>query len=249
MATWSVRLGEALTPPRHRGTEVLDAPDVSWELRQRSHRDIALSNTLLGGSRAIAAGLRDLMRRTPNRPLTLLDVGSGSGSTAVIARKEAKRARIDLTFIGLDVNPRLARLASRDGHGICGTALALPFATASVDVVLGSLLLHHFEGTELMALIREMDRVARCGVVVHDLRRSRIAAAGLWALSFPLAFHRVSRHDGVTSVRRGFTVEDLRGAIKDAVGMPPVVTKRMGYRLLASWIPTRTALHGAREAE
>ena len=92
-----------------------------------------------------------------------------------------------------------------------------------------SQVLHHFSASEAAKLLREMDRVARVRVVVSDLRRSWIAAAGLWLVSFPLRFHAVSRHDGVVSVMRGFTPEELADTVKDAVA-------RKASRAQASWI-------------
>ena len=82
-----------------------------------------------------------------------------------------------------------------------------------------------------------MDRVARVRVVVSDLRRSWIAAAGLWLVSFPLGFHAVSRHDGVVSVLRGFTPEELADTVSEAVAQKPVVRRRRGFRVTASWAP------------
>jgi hypothetical protein len=82
-----------------------------------------------------------------------------------------------------------------------------------------------------------MHRVARERVVVSDLRRSYLAAAGFWAASWPLGFHPISRHDGVVSVFRGFTADDLQRAVRDAVGVAPAVTRRLGWRVTTSWSP------------
>ncbi|KAB2862802.1 MAG: methyltransferase domain-containing protein [Anaerolineae bacterium] len=131
--------------------------------------------------------------------------------------------------------------ASANGHlGVCGDALALPFPTGSIDLVACSLLAHHFPADPLRTLLRELDRVARHRVVVVDLRRSWVAAAGIWLASFPLGFHPISRHDGRVSVLRAFTPAELRRHITDATGAHATVTKRAGYRLLATWCPAAT---------
>lgn len=226
-----------LTPSRRRGVEILDAPGVDPALRRRSHRDIALSNRLLGGSRAMARALREALRDAPARQLSFLDVGTGSGEALDLAHRVAAAEGASLQAIALDLDERLLRTCAARGPGVCASALALPLADRAVDVVLCSLLLHHFTGDELQQVVRELDRVARHRIIVHDLRRSWIAAAGLWALSFPLAFHPVSRHDGVTSVLRGFTAPELAGIVERATGTRPVVARRLGYRLVASWDP------------
>ncbi|MEO5567663.1 MAG: methyltransferase domain-containing protein, partial [Gemmatimonadaceae bacterium] len=123
---------------------------------------------------------------------------------------------------------------------VCGNVRALPFRDGSVDVVVCSQLLHHFQAHELGPVVRELNRVARALVVISDLRRSWLAAAGFWLASYPLNFHPVTRHDGVVSVFRGFTAKELHDAVVDATGIAPRVERRLGFRLTASWTP-RTA--------
>src|SRR6476659_5436344 len=55
-----------------------------------------------------------------------------------------------------------------------GDGLALPYPDRSFDVVHASMVLHHLTVDEALRLIREMARVARLGVVVNDLERSRL---------------------------------------------------------------------------
>jgi SAM-dependent methyltransferase len=237
MAGWSVRLGRLVTPPRQRGVEILDSPGVDVAVLRRSHRDIALSNALLGGTRAIGAALREAMAQAPDGTLSLVDVGTGSGAILDVAVREGARAGIRLRCIALDLDERLVRGCARRASGVCASALALPFADRSIDIVMCSLLLHHFTGDDLLRAVAELDRVARHRVIIHDLRRSWIAAAGLWTVSFPLAFHPVSRHDGVVSVLRGFTGAELSALIGRAIGAEPRVARRLGFRLIASWSP------------
>jgi len=226
-----------LTPPRRRGAEILDAPDVDPLLVTRSLADVARANALFGGLSSALDELKETMSDLP-RCATLLDVGTGLGDIPCRARKLAQQNGVDLTTIGLDSALELTR-ASRQAvsFAVCGDALSLPFANRSVDVVMCSQVLHHFAGADAVTLLREMNRVARVRVVVSDLRRSWIAAAGLWLVSFPLRFHAVSRHDGVVSVLRGFTPEELVDTVNDAVARKPVVHRRRGFRITASWAP------------
>ncbi|HEX5577955.1 MAG TPA: methyltransferase domain-containing protein, partial [Gemmatimonadaceae bacterium] len=117
-------------------------------------------------------------------------------------------------------------------------ALRLPFRDRSVDIVLASQVLHHFTETQASLLVREMHRVARKAVVISDLRRSFLAAAGLWAGSFPLRFHPVSRHDGVVSVMRGFVPRELVEIVEDATAVRVDVRRRLGFRLTTHWSKT-----------
>lgn len=224
-----------LTPDRRRGFEYLDDPGVDADVRERSIRDLVRSNTLLGGANAL---LRELARtlRPAGTPAVLLDVGTGLADLPRRAATVAARAGVALTTIGYDAAASLLR-ADRGAvsHVVCGDALALPFAARSVDLVTCSQVLHHFERAQAVRLVREMHRVARHAVIVSDLRRSWIAVTGFWLVSYPLGFHPITRHDGVTSILRGFTTPELASIVAEGSGAVPVVTRHAGFRLTARW--------------
>jgi hypothetical protein len=106
--------------------------------------------------------------------------------------------------------------------------------TGSVDLVVCSQVLHHFERDGAVRLVREMRRVARRALIVSDLRRSWIAMTGFWLVSFPLGFHPVTRHDGALSVLRGFTAVELGDIVRAGAGAVPRVTRHPGFRLTAT---------------
>lgn len=226
-----------LTPARRRGFEILDDPSVDPAVRLQSMGDVARSNRWLGGLRAASAEVRDAIERFPrDAPITLLDVGTGLADIPHEAARCARQLGIHLTTIGLDgASTVLLEARRRTSCAVCASAFALPFADRSIDVVMCSQLLHHFADDDVARVLRELDRVARREVIVSDLRRSWIAAAGFWLVSFPLRFHRVTRHDGVVSVLRGFTAGELREMVRDAVAAAPTITRRLGFRITARW--------------
>ncbi|HVX41944.1 MAG TPA: methyltransferase domain-containing protein [Gemmatimonadaceae bacterium] len=225
-----------LTPRRRRGIEILDDPAVDPEVRRRSIGDVTRSNRWLGGLRAAALELRDALRGLGSA--TLLDVGTGLADIPARARRAAERDGTALTIIGVDeARSLLAAARGRLDAGVCADALALPFRNRSIDVVMCSQVLHHFENADAERLLREMSRVARRAVIVCDLRRSWLAAAGFWLVSFPLRFHPVTRHDGVVSVLRGFTADELDRLVHAASGVHPRLRRRLGYRITARWSP------------
>ena len=226
-----------LTPSRRRGVEILDLPDVDPNVVTRSLADVARCNALFGGVSSALDEIRNTFQDLP-RSATLLDVGTGLGDIPCRVRTLARENGVELTTIGLDSALELTRAGRQSlSFAVCGDALRLPFADRSIDVVMCSQLLHHFIDADAVALLREMNRVARVRVVVSDLRRSWVAAAGLWLVSFPLRFHAVSRHDGVVSVLRGFTSDELADTVRDAIARKPVVRRRRGFRITASWAP------------
>ncbi len=117
-----------------------------------------------------------------------------------------------------------------------------------MDIVVCSQVLHHFDDAGARRVIAELNRVARRAVIVSDLRRSWVAAAGFWLVSFPLRFSAVTRHDGVLSVLRGFTTRELAGMVNAETGVTPDVKRRLGFRITLRWTPRAGARAGTRAA-
>jgi SAM-dependent methyltransferase len=226
-----------ITPPRRRGVEYLDAPGIDPRLVRRSLADVALANALFGGTRAVLVEVGNVLPEL-GATATLLDVGSGIGDIAARARELARQRGTDLSLVTIDMAETLAVASrARTGNAVRGDATSLPFADRSVDVVMCSQTLHHFDDASASRVLRELDRVARVRVIVSDLRRSWIAAAGLWMAAFPLGFHPVSRHDGVVSIMRGYTGDELRALIRSSIGRLPNVKRHVGWRVTATWRP------------
>jgi SAM-dependent methyltransferase len=159
-----------LVPARRRGVEILDDPATDPALRARSIRDVARANLLLGGARAVLAELARLLP-TLGASATLLDVGIGQADIPRKARVRAYASGVALHTFGLDEAESLVRAArdSLDGS-IRGDARRLPVASASVDVVTCSQLLHHFADDEIPGVLR--------GFTVDELARHVLAATG-----------------------------------------------------------------------
>jgi hypothetical protein len=211
MAAGDVTLPDIM-PIHAPGVEALDTPHLDPEITRATLSDIARANALFGGRSAVAWGVDGLLHGTGAQVLTLLDVGAGMGDVAGWLERHGLGRGTELRAFALDRHLEAAR----------------------VDIVVASQLLHHFGSAAAVRLARELTRVARVGVVVGDLRRSRIAAAGIWLAAVALRFHRVSRQDGVTSVRRGYSERELTELLRHA-GVAATVTARPGYRLVATW--------------
>jgi SAM-dependent methyltransferase len=232
-----------LTPRRRYGHEYLDDPAVGARVAQRSMGDVARSNALFGGAHAVLTELEDLLRPTDGaRPLSVLDVGTGLGDIPARVRARGAARGAAVSTVGLDTSEVLAAAAHEPTLPMLrADARRLPIADRAFDVVICSQVLHHFRRDDGLVLLRELDRVARRRVIVSDIRRSWLAVAGIWLVSWPLRFHPVSRHDGVVSVLRGFTAGELMELVREAVGVTARVRRHRGFRVTASWAPPRSA--------
>ncbi|GIV84386.1 MAG: hypothetical protein KatS3mg052_1393 [Candidatus Roseilinea sp.] len=157
---------------------------------------------------------------------TGLDVGCGSCDFIAYARQVMPAAR----WVGVDVSSDVLRLARQERpevFAICAWGMRLPLADASVDVVTCIHVLHHLNPPEAIALLRELRRVARRQVVCLDLSRNVSALVGAWLLTRLTSRNRLTRADGVRSVRRAYTAAEAADLARQA-----------------GWAHFRTRLHG-----
>jgi SAM-dependent methyltransferase len=224
-----------LTPARRRGAEILDDPSTPADVRVRAMADLIRSNAWFGGSASVLRAVRGLRARLPT-DVVVLDVGTGLAEIPDRVRHELLASGVRPRMIGVDAAESIARAArTRLGNALVGDATRLPLRSASADVVMCSQLLHHFERDAACTVLAELHRVSRGWIVVADLRRSWLAAAGFWLASVALGFHPVTRHDGVVSVLRGFTVPELEALVRDATGVTPTMRRGVFWRVSATW--------------
>ena len=210
--------------------EEMDRTDCDPARLDRTYTQFALVNRAVSGWRGIYLHrLRPLLSRTA--VTTLLDIGCGGGDVPVQLSRWAARDNLRLAITGIDPDPRAAAFAAhRNRAGVVfrrQTAAELLAAGERYDVVISNHVLHHLRPEELPGFLAESAALSN-GVVLHnDLRRSAAAYALFSAGALPLLGSYI-RQDGLTSIRRSYTAEELRAAV------PPdwTVVPRAPYRNL-----------------
>ncbi|HET8649610.1 MAG TPA: methyltransferase domain-containing protein [Gemmatimonadales bacterium] len=218
------------------GHELLDDPAADPAIAAASLRNIARANRWFGNTWLIAAALRDLIGTVPpGTELTLLDLGTGVGDLPRFAVRWAGRRRIIIRPVGLELNRVAASMAHTAGvPTMVACAGTPPLRPHSVDLVLVSQLLHHLTPESAVGLLRTCKRLARRGVVISELRRSPLARLAFRTGSAVLRFDPATRHDGLLSIRRGYTATELTALLAEA-GMPARARGRAPFRLVAAW--------------
>jgi len=94
----------------------------------------------------------------------VLDLGCGTATLTILIRRAQPAAEV----VGLDADPKILELArakvSKSGLAIpcvCGMSFELPYADASFDRVLSSLLFHHLTRENKLRTLGEVYRVLR----------------------------------------------------------------------------------------
>jgi ubiquinone/menaquinone biosynthesis C-methylase UbiE len=203
--------------------ELLDGPLDDPAALRGNLRDLARVNRHLGGS---ALSIRAIEALAGDRnALSVLDVGTGAADIPVALLEHAARTGRDWRVTGVDSRPEvLAAAAALDPRltgppGLTlhvGDGAGLAFDDGAFDVAHASLVVHHLDPAGVDALLREMARVARLGVVVNDLVRGRWALAGAWTLTRLATRNRYTRNDAPLSVRRAYTRPELRAMLARA---------------------------------
>ncbi len=192
--------------------ELLDTDAGTPAEIRASLRDLRFINTCFGGVRTTTWLVEQATRQTGKPSLSLLEVAAGSGYVPERTRAVLVRRGIELRPTLLDRSP--AHLNSSQ-PAIVGDALALPFGDASFDLVSCSLFAHHLEPEELLRFVREGLRVCRLALLINDLIRHPLHLLLVYA-GFPLYRSRLTRHDAVASVRRAYTVDEMRALLAGA---------------------------------
>ena len=206
--------------------ELLDTDAATPADVQQSLQDLRRINRWFGGIRTTQRMLEKVIARLPRPDWTLLDVGAGSGDVSRVAAGQL-RYQADIRVTLLDRMP--AHLPRDGAQRVAGEALALPFRDGSFDLVACSLLVHHLERDEIIRFVNEALRVARVAVLLNDLRRDPVHLLLVYA-GFPL-MNRVSRHDGVASVRRAYTAGEMKAIARDTAAASVDIENHYLYRM------------------
>jgi ubiquinone/menaquinone biosynthesis C-methylase UbiE len=187
-------------------TEILDTDACSPAEVEESLRDLGRINRWFGGVTTSRRLVERVTRRTGRKRVSLLEVAAGSGEVPRIVSRQLARSGVTLETTLLD---RAKTHLIDGGRAVAGDALALPFADNSFDVVGCNLFAHHLDPENLRRFVKEALRVSRCAVLINDLIRHPLHLALVYA-GFPLMRSRVSRVDGVASVRRAYVPREIR---------------------------------------
>ena len=197
-------------------------------------------NEWLGDAKVLRETLFKDIERSGVRCFSVLDVGAGSGEllrvTANWTRETDRKARL----VGLELNERSAAAILdesaefTDISSVRANGLELPFPDRSVDYVISSLTLHHFNDEAAVLLIREMGRVARRGIFVIDLHRNPVAYFFYTTVGHLILHNRLLREDGALSILKSFKPEELEELGRKAGLANATVEKHFPSRLVLS---------------
>ena len=230
--------------------ELLDGDLAEPLVLDGNLRDLRRVNRQFGGARLSVHGVRALVigcGKADRGALRVLDVGAGSCDIplALIAAEgpwrsvhvTATDSRPEVLAAARRIEPALA--ARAEIELLVADGRSLPFADDAFDVAHASLVLHHLDPGDALALLRELARVARLGIVVNDLQRGVVNWLGAWLVLHALTRNRFTLHDGPLSVRRAYTRAEMRNLLATA-GLRPIeeLAAFAGHRWAIAAVPS-----------
>jgi ubiquinone/menaquinone biosynthesis C-methylase UbiE len=203
-------------------------------------------NEWLGDASALRRSLFPEIERAGLESFSLLDVGAGSGELLRVAAAEARKRSLTARLAGLELDARATRAIIEESRAfpeisaVRGDALHLPFDDGAFDYVVCSLFTHHFKDDGVVAVLREMARVARRRIFVIDLHRHALAYFLYTTVGKIFLHNRLIREDGALSIRRSFRPHELR-ALAEQAGLKDInVRRRFPFRLVLSASKTQS---------
>ncbi len=219
---------------RKPGRELLDSDEGTPEEIRSALRSISFVNRWFGGNRVHRLLLEQAAEG--RRELQVLEVAAGFARPLAAAALSLQRRGTTVHAALLDLNsthlPPSWPASLPAPRLLQGDATAIPLPDKSMDVVSCCLFIHHLAPEQVARFLHEAVRVARVAVLVNDLRRTRThyLLARLLSLVDP---SRISRHDGPTSVRQTYSLQEVR-AMLHGLGCPFTLRRRFLYRFAAS---------------
>jgi len=205
--------------------ELMDSPDADPVMLARTYERFRLVNAVVSGERDVY--LRWIRPRlSPVWGTRLLDVGAGSADLPrrLLRWAEEDGLRLEITAIDPDARAMAWASARPPTPGLTlrrAMSGDLVDDGEQFDLVVSNHVLHHLDGREFGALLRDSELLlGPGGLAVHgDIERTRLGYAGFWVGTLPFAGNLLAgsyiRADGLTSIRRSHTAAELVRVLPD----------------------------------
>jgi 2-polyprenyl-3-methyl-5-hydroxy-6-metoxy-1,4-benzoquinol methylase len=170
-------------------------------------------NRRFGAHRLVLDYLEPVLAR--RKPLQIVDLGTGAADIPRVVVARARELGCPVLVTAVDRQQPTLSIAEKFSAGFPEIRFVaadfLNFAEGTLyDVVLCNLVLHHLDETDAIRLLRRCRELSKGAALVTDLRRSRLAQAGIFAVTELFYREPMTRHDARLSAERAFSFPELR---------------------------------------
>jgi 2-polyprenyl-3-methyl-5-hydroxy-6-metoxy-1,4-benzoquinol methylase len=193
--------------------EMMDRPQVVSPELERDLQRLRQLNDWFGSYRLVLKFMRRWIR--PGARLRMIDLATGSGDIPRLLVDFARKIGAHIEVDAVDQQSatlQIARQLSAEYPEISfHEANILEWDCAeSYDIVLCSLVLHHFSVEDAVKILRRCRALSKRFVLVADLRRGFFLQTGVYALTGLIFRETMTRFDARLSAERAFSFPEMR---------------------------------------
>jgi 2-polyprenyl-3-methyl-5-hydroxy-6-metoxy-1,4-benzoquinol methylase len=199
--------------------EMMDRPQpVSAEL-DRDLKRIRQLNRWFGSYRLICHFVRRWIK--PGDNMRIVDLATGSGDIPRLIVHYARKIGAKVEIDALDRQSATVEIASKLSAAYpeisyYATNILDWSPTEAYDLVLCTLVLHHFSDEDAVRVLRRCRESSRDFVLVSDLRRGLLATVGVYLLTALVFREPMTRYDARLSAARAFSFTEFRELARKA---------------------------------
>ena len=206
---------------RHLVPERMDDPQLPIAEHELALKGLRRINRFSGTVAYLANSILNVAKQKNQPHWTLLDIGCANGENLIALHRMLSK-HLSIESIGWDISPYAIESARKLAHQSGYTPRDIRFQqidalsdsdkeapTASADIVINSLFMHHFDENSVIELLKRSASLSKVAVIADDLHRTTmgwlLAKVGCWILSRSPVVH----FDGPQSVRAAFTIPEI----------------------------------------
>lgn len=227
----------------------MDDPALSPELHDAALDGLARLNRVAGADVGFRGPLARLLDAHVGGPVRLLDLATGSGDLPVRLDRWLSRTRpgLERCWHGVDISEHALERA-RDRAKAASVAFegsradVLREDLPACDIAMCSLFLHHLDDQQAATAIRRLHEAARIGVILGDLRRTRLGLVLASGAARLFTRSPIVHADAPASVRAAFDDDAFETIVRGSTPAGTEVTFSHAFpqRRIAWWRTTRS---------
>src|SRR3984893_898389 len=218
--------------------ELMDRPQpVSKELAD-DLRNLRQLNRFFGSYALVGRFLRRWIKAGDR--LHIVDLATGSGDIPRLVVDYARKAGPTVKIDAVDRQSATLEIAKHLSENypeisfIAADILEWQ-SSAPADVVLCSLVLHHFSEEDAVRVLRRCRELSKRFVLVSDLRRGLLASVGVYLLTAFIFRNPMTRYDARASAARAFSFKEFR-SLAERAGWKAFGHKKFRFARQAIWL-------------
>jgi SAM-dependent methyltransferase len=220
--------------------EILDSKNIPFEEIRKNMQELEFINAKLGGHAITIDGISILVNQLTHKnsgPISICEIGCGGGDNLAAICKWAKKKSIEISCIGIDINPECIQFAKDKNAGLPIKFICADYKEGLVNenkpaIIFSSLFCHHFSDEELTGMMNWMKENSSVGFLINDLHRHPLAYYSIKALVNIFSKSYLVKNDAPVSVLRGFKKNEWENIFRTAGFQADSIEWRWAFRYL-----------------